>query len=102
MTERPMTVYVTNPEGGEPRRRELPPDAYPSQITVFCDACGQEVTGDYVVHEHMSRGERLGVARDHLRRAEGWTCDETGDYCPACKAGDARRESAQNAEGAAS
>lgn len=57
---------------------------YPSQITVFCDHCGHEATRDYMVSEHMTRAERLGVARKHLVANEGWQHDEeTGDdFCP--------------------
>ncbi|WP_433357743.1 hypothetical protein ACQP25_44955 (plasmid) [Microtetraspora malaysiensis] len=79
-----MRVYVNDLTTGELVARELETHEYPSQITVFCDRCGDEVTGDYVVSEHMTSPERLEVARAHLR-GEGWVCDKTGDYCPDCK-----------------
>jgi hypothetical protein len=56
----------------------------PSQIGVFCDRCGSAVEGDYMVHEGMTKGERLGVARSHLASSAGWICDERGDFCPMC------------------
>ena len=57
---------------------------YPSQITVYCDDCGTEVTGDYVVHTDMDRTARLEVARDHLRD-QGWYCADGIDLCPDCQ-----------------
>ena len=65
----------TTPEGCE---------SFPSQITVFCDACGKEDTGDYVVHTGMESEERLAVARAHLIEDAGWKCDGL-DLCPSCK-----------------
>lgn len=56
---------------------------YPSQITVFCDHCGREHTGDYMVSEDMTSTERLAVARKHLVANKGWQHDEYGDdFCP--------------------
>lgn len=56
---------------------------YPTQITVFCDHCGTEHTGDYMVSEGMSSEERLAVARKHLVANEGWEHNEYGDdFCP--------------------
>ncbi|WP_330449690.1 hypothetical protein [Streptomyces anulatus] len=56
---------------------------YPSQITVFCDHCGTEATGDYMVSTEMTRAERLAVARKHLVDNAGWECDDIGDdFCP--------------------
>jgi hypothetical protein len=56
---------------------------YPTQITVFCDHCGTEHTGDYMVHEGMSSEERLAVARQHLVDNEGWEhTDDGDDFCP--------------------
>ncbi|WP_329215110.1 hypothetical protein OG352_06045 [Streptomyces sp. NBC_01485] len=63
----------------------LDPDSplYPDQITVFCDHCGVENTGEYMVSEDMTRTERLAVARQHLVQNEGWEHTGDGDdFCP--------------------
>ncbi|WP_262702011.1 MULTISPECIES: hypothetical protein [Streptomyces] len=67
---------------------------YPSQIAVFCDTCGIQQTGDYIVSDTMTRDERLGVARRNLAVNEGWQCDETGDFCPDHKPEEAQEEAA--------
>ena len=59
------------------------PGATVTCITVFCDVCGVEHTGDYLVRADESRGGRHEVARAHLRE-QGWRCDEHGDLCPSC------------------
>jgi hypothetical protein len=59
-----------------------PPTTFPLNIAVFCDRCGVEVEHDYVVHDLMTREQRLAVARDHLTCNEGWSCTAAGDYCP--------------------
>lgn len=61
------------------------PARFPSQITVYCDACGGEHSGDYVVSEEDIAEVRFGYARKHLSENEGWQCDELGDFCPKCK-----------------
>ncbi|MFE0877294.1 hypothetical protein ACFW4X_20965 [Streptomyces smyrnaeus] len=58
---------------------------FPCGIAVFCDQCGTTHRGDYIVTDQMTRGDRLEVARDHLRRNEGWSCTADGDFCPGCK-----------------
>ncbi|MFM9681131.1 hypothetical protein [Streptomyces brasiliscabiei] len=58
---------------------------YPSRICVFCDECGDEFTGEFMVSEEQTKTERLEVARAHMR-AQGWQCDRSGDYCPEHKA----------------
>ena len=65
----------------------VPPgaEAYPAQITVFCDDCGDTVTADYVVHTGMRADERMTVARQHLTDNERWDCGAAGDLCPDCK-----------------
>lgn len=56
---------------------------YPCRITVFCDHCGRESTGEYLVSVEMSRAERLAVARKHLVDNEGWEhADDGDDFCP--------------------
>jgi hypothetical protein len=64
--------------------RNMDDPRYPTQITVFCDHCGRERTGDYMVREGMTSRERLAVAREHLVDNEGWEHDaDTGDdFCP--------------------
>jgi hypothetical protein len=56
---------------------------YPTQITVFCDHCGTENTGDYMVRDDMTSTERLAVARKHLVDNVGWEHTADGDdFCP--------------------
>jgi len=55
---------------------------YPCGITVFCDDCGFEVRGDYIVSDLMTSTERLAVARTWLAENQGWECGEAGDFCP--------------------
>ncbi|NUS26093.1 MAG: hypothetical protein HOV92_17980 [Streptomyces sp.] len=64
--------------------RDMDDPRYPTQITVFCDHCGTEDTGEYMVSEGMTSRERLAVARDHLVKNKGWQHDaDTGDdFCP--------------------
>ncbi len=64
-----------------------PLTTFPLQIAVFCDQCGVEVRHDYVVHDLMTREQRLAVAREHMSRNEGWSCTTEGDYCPDHKPG---------------
>ncbi|MBE4790269.1 hypothetical protein [Streptomyces caniscabiei] len=67
------------------RSDDTGPDApYPCQIGVYCDDCATTVKRDIIVNDRMTKPERLEAARAHLR-ADGWTCDETGDFCPACQ-----------------
>lgn len=63
--------------------RDMDDPRFPTQITVFCDHCGTENTGDYMVHEDMTSTERLAVARTHLVNSKGWEHTDTGDdFCP--------------------
>ena len=63
--------------------RDIDDPRYPSRITVFCDHCGVENTGEYMVSTEMSPRERLDVARKHLVNNEGWEHNEYGDdFCP--------------------
>ena len=63
--------------------RDMNDPRYPTQITVFCDHCGVEDTGEYLVHEGMTREERLAVARRHLVEVKGWEHTAEGDdFCP--------------------
>lgn len=56
---------------------------YPSRITVFCDECGTEETGEFMVSEDMTGEQRLAVARKHLADTKGWEHTEAGDdFCP--------------------
>jgi hypothetical protein len=59
-----------------------PLTTFPLSIVVFCDRCGVEVEHDYVVHDLMTREQRLAVAREHMARNEGWSCTADGDFCP--------------------
>ena len=64
--------------------RDMDDPRFPTQITVFCDHCGVERTADYMVHEDMTKTERLAVARKHLVEHEGWEhTDDGDDFCPA-------------------
>lgn len=58
---------------------------YPCGLGVYCDSCGTEFRGDFIVVDTMTKAERLEVVRNHVRTAMGWQCDATGDYCPTCK-----------------
>lgn len=63
--------------------RDMDDPRYPVQVTVFCDHCGVENTGDYMVHEVMTKADRLTVARRHLVANEGWEHTADGDdFCP--------------------
>ncbi|MFD4263960.1 hypothetical protein ACFWR9_41750 [Streptomyces sp. NPDC058534] len=65
--------------------RDADSPLYPSKIVVFCDGCGTEVAGEFMVSTEQTSAERLEVARAHFR-TQGWQCDRSGDYCPAHKA----------------
>jgi len=54
---------------------------FPCQVAVFCDVCGHEERGDYLVREADPQEARFETARAFLR-TQGWRCDENGDYCP--------------------
>ncbi|MFE6408190.1 hypothetical protein ACFVOR_14790 [Streptomyces sp. NPDC057837] len=63
--------------------RDMDDPRFPTRITVFCDHCGVEDTGEYLVHEGMTRSERLAVARRHLVEVKGWEHTGDGDdFCP--------------------
>ena len=69
---------------------------YPTQITVFCDHCGIEHTGDYMVSTEMDGEERLAVARKHLVDNEGWEhTDDGDDFCPEHAGGPAKEQPAE-------
>jgi hypothetical protein len=61
-----------------------PPEAYPCQIGVNCDRCGVIASHDYLVHDAMTKAQRLRVARDHLTANERWSCTADADVCPRC------------------
>jgi len=79
MNDQPLTPDMVNAivlDPGSP--------LYPDQITVFCDHCGVENTGDYMVSTGMTSRERLDVARKYLVQNEGWEHTSDGDdFCPA-------------------
>ena len=60
-------------------------EKYPALIGVYCDGCGTEVRGDYIVSDKMSKAERLEAARTYLRTYMEWSCTQAGDYCPECQ-----------------
>ncbi|MBK3555680.1 hypothetical protein JHN55_03785 [Streptomyces sp. MBT56] len=83
LDSRTPTVQPLTPEIVSAILRDPNSPLYPSQITVFCDHCGVEATGDYMVSEHMTRAERLAVARKHLVDTAGWeSTDDGDDFCP--------------------
>ncbi|PBC71536.1 hypothetical protein BX265_6146 [Streptomyces sp. TLI_235] len=57
-------------------------EKYPCQLGVYCDNCGTEWSGDFVVSDRDSKPERLEIVRRHARNKLGWSCGEAGDYCP--------------------
>lgn len=77
MTNQPLTPDVVNAIV-----RDMDDPRYPSRITVFCDHCGVENTGEYMVSEDMTSTERLAVARQHLVQNKGWEHTTDGDdFC---------------------
>lgn len=63
--------------------RDMDDPRYPSCITVFCDHCGVENTGEYMVSTEMTSRERLAVARKYLVEHGGWEhTDDGDDFCP--------------------
>lgn len=63
--------------------RDMDDPRYPTQITVFCDHCGTQDTGQYMVSTDMTPRQRLDVARTHLVNNKGWEHTEDGDdFCP--------------------
>jgi len=58
--------------------------AFPSEITVFCDFCGIEHSGDYIVTEADNSETRFGFARAHLKTL-GWVYKDGLDLCPECQ-----------------
>lgn len=71
----------------EPDEDDAPTgEKYPCGICVFCDECGTEARGDYIVTDEMTSVQRLTVARADLSARLGWSCSEAGDFCPACTA----------------
>lgn len=80
MTDQPNTL---TPDQVNAIVRDMDDPRYPSQITVFCDHCGTEFTGEFMVSEEMTSTERLAVARRHLVQNEGWEhTDDGDDFCP--------------------
>jgi hypothetical protein len=80
MTDQPNTL---TPDEVNAIVRDMDDPRYPTRITVFCDHCGVENTGEYMVSAEMSPGERLDVARTHLVQNEGWEYTDDGDdFCP--------------------
>ncbi|MDT0432780.1 hypothetical protein [Streptomyces salyersiae] len=60
-------------------------EGYPCGLGVYCDTCGTEWRGDFIVTDTMSKAQRLDVVRNHARTELGWQCDAAGDFCPECK-----------------
>lgn len=80
MTDR-STAQTLTPEIVSAILRDPDSPLYPSRICVFCDDCGAEFSGEYMVSEEQTSAERLEVARAHMR-TKGWQCDQDGDFCP--------------------
>ncbi|WP_327710068.1 hypothetical protein OG912_16965 [Streptomyces sp. NBC_00464] len=57
---------------------------YPCGLGVFCDSCGTEFRGDFIVTDTMTKAERLEVVRAHVRTALRWQCNSGGDFCESC------------------
>lgn len=82
MPERPAPAPLT-PDEVNAIVRDMDDPRYPTRITVVCDHCGTENTGEYMVHADMTSIERLDVARQHLVANEGWEHTGSGDdFCP--------------------
>jgi len=77
--EQMLVMYAQQhnlPEGVEP---------YPSHLGVFCDECEIVIEGDFIVHDGMSKDERLGVVRAHAVSEFGWLCEDGDDLCANCR-----------------
>lgn len=57
---------------------------YPCGLGVYCDSCGTEFRGDFIVTDTMTKPERLEVVRTHVRTTLRWQCDAGGDFCESC------------------
>lgn len=83
MNDQPTSPQPLTPDLVNAIVRDMDDPRYPSQITVFCDHCGVERTGDYMVSAEMTSAERLDVARKHLVANEGREhTDDGDDFCP--------------------
>lgn len=58
---------------------------YPCGLGIFCDTCGTEFRGDFIVTDTMTKAERLEIIRNHVRTKLGWQSNDTGDNCPTCR-----------------
>jgi hypothetical protein len=69
------------------QQHNLPDDVepYPSHLGVFCDECEIVVEGDFIVHEGMTKAERLGVVRTYAVGTFGWLCQDGEDLCANCR-----------------
>jgi hypothetical protein len=85
MTDPTTTPGTMPPDMVNAIVRDMDDPRYPSKITVYCDDCGIERTGEYMVSAEMTSMQRLAVARKHLVDNEKWKHDpNTGeDFCPA-------------------
>lgn len=83
--ENQPTAQPLTPEIVSAILRDPDSPLYPSRICVFCDECGIQFGGEFMVSEEQTKTERLEVARAHMR-TQGWQCDRSGDYCPTHKA----------------
>lgn len=80
MTDQPNTL---TPDMVNAIVRDMDDPRYPSRITVYCDHCGTEFTGEFMVSEEMTSTERLAVARKYLVENKGWEHTADGDdFCP--------------------
>lgn len=57
---------------------------FPCPIVVFCDRCGVQSRGDFMVTEGTPSAQRLSFARKDLVDRNGWQCAEE-DLCLHCK-----------------
>lgn len=86
-TARNLFAWIDEARDAEERAdQDDASEAYPCGITVYCDECGTEVRGDYLVTDDMTSEQRLACARNDLSTRLGWSCTEAGDFCPACTA----------------
>lgn len=79
------TYRLTDSGPVTPAEEEETSKAYPCGIGVYCDECGIEVRGDYLVTDDMTSEQRLACARTDLSTRLGWSCTDAGDFCPACQ-----------------
>lgn len=62
-------------------------ETYPTLLVVYCDDCGLQEFGDFLVHVDDDPETRFGYIRRHLADNKGWLIIPMElDLCPECGA----------------